>query len=100
VDQLPDFTTVCTRKTRDPQNADLAVLLQLSVLTHLFLATFQAIDANCPTPPAFSSLLPPCRYNLDDKTIASVDCDTERSSDIHYSMKQPLLTPTLTVQVS
>jgi len=89
VDQLPDFTTVCTRK-QDLEMRIWRVLLRLSVSLHE-LGDVQAIDATgFKRHQASRHYVLRVGYNFDDiKTTALVDCDTSVILDIHCSMKQP-----------
>jgi IS5 family transposase len=89
VDELPDFTTVCTRK----QGLEMRiwrVLLRLSASLHEF-GEVQAIDATgFKRHDASRHYVLRVGYNFDDiKTTALVDCDSTAILDVHCSMKQP-----------
>lgn len=89
VAELPDFTTICTRK-QDLEMRIWRVLLRLSVSLH-DLGEGQAIDATgFKRYQASRHYVLRVGYNIDDiKTTALVDCDTSAILDIHCSMKQP-----------
>ncbi|WP_265112520.1 IS5 family transposase [Halosolutus halophilus] len=89
VDQLPDFTTVCTRK-QDLKMRVWRVLLRLSVSLHE-LGDVQAIGATgFKRHQASRHYVLRVGYNFDDiETTALVDCDTSSILDVHCSMKHP-----------
>ena len=89
VDELPDFTTVCTRK-QDLEMRIWRVLLRSSASLHEF-GEVQAIDATgFQRHKASRHYVIRVGYNFDDiKTTALVDCDSTAILDIHCSMKQP-----------
>lgn len=89
VDDLPDFTTVCTRK-QDLEMHIWRVLLRLSVSLH-DLGEVQAIDATgFKRHDASRHDVLRVGYNFDDiKTTALVDCASPALLDVHCSMKQP-----------
>ncbi|MEA5408339.1 IS5 family transposase [Haloarculaceae archaeon H-GB2-1] len=89
VDELPDFTTVCTRK-QDLEMRIWRVLLRSSSSLHEF-GDVQAIDATgFKRHDASRHYVLRVGYNFDDiKTTALVDCDSTAILDVHCSMKQP-----------
>ncbi|WP_327051922.1 IS5 family transposase [Halomicrococcus gelatinilyticus] len=89
VDELPDFTTVCTRK-QDLEMRIWRVLLRSSASLHDF-GKVQAIDATgFKRHDASRHYVLRVGYNFDDiKTTALVDCDSTAILDVHCSMKQP-----------
>ncbi len=89
VDELPDFTTVCTRK-QDLKIRIWRVLLRVSASLHEF-GEVQAIDATgFQRHKASRQYVIRVGYNFDDiKTTALVDCDSTAILDFHCSMKQP-----------
>ena len=89
VAELPDFSTVCTRK-QDLEMRIWRVLLRLSASLH-DLGDAQAIDATgFKRHQASRHYVLRVGYNFDDiKTTALVDCDTSAILDIHCSMIQP-----------
>ena len=89
VDELPDFTTVCTRK-QELKMRIWRVLLQVSASLHEF-GEVQAIDATgFQRHKASRHYVIRVGYNFDDiKTTALVDCDSTAIIDVHFSMKQP-----------
>ncbi|EJN57298.1 IS5 family transposase [Halogranum rubrum] len=89
VDELPDFTTVCTRK-QDLEMRIWRVLLRSSASLHDF-GEVQAIDATgFQRHKASRHYVIRVGYNFDDiKTTALVDCDSTAILDVHCSMKQP-----------
>ncbi|MFB6130448.1 MAG: IS5 family transposase, partial [Salinigranum sp.] len=89
VDELPDFTTVCTRK-QDLEMRIWRVLLRSSASLHEF-GDVQAIDATgFKRHDASRHYVLRVGYNFDDiKTTALVDCDSTAILDVHCSMKQP-----------
>jgi len=88
-DELPDFTTVCTRK-QDLEMRIWRVLLRSSASLHEF-GDVQAIDATgFKRHDASRHYVLRVGYNFDDiKTTALVDCDSTAILDVHCSMKQP-----------
>lgn len=89
VDQLPDFTTICTRK-QDLKMRIWRVSLLLSASLHE-LGDVQVINATgFKRHQASRHYVLRVGHNFDDiKTTALDDCDTSVIIDIHYSMKQP-----------
>ena len=89
VDELPNFTTVCTRK-QDIEMRIWRVLLRSSASLHEF-GDVQAIDATgFKRHDASRHYVLRVGYNFDDtKTTALVDCDSTAILDVHCSMKQP-----------
>ncbi|SEP16148.1 Transposase and inactivated derivatives, IS5 family [Halogranum amylolyticum] len=89
MDELPDFTTVCTRK-QDLEMRIWRVLLRSSASLHEF-GEVQAIDATgFQRHKASRHYVIRVGYNFDDiKTTALVDCDSTAILDVHCSMKQP-----------
>ena len=89
VDELPDFTTVCTNK-QDLKMRIWRVLLRLSASLHDF-GEVQAIDATgFQRHDASRHYVIRVGYNFDDiKTTALVDCDSTATLDVHFSMRQP-----------
>jgi IS5 family transposase len=89
VDELPDFTTVCTRK----QALEMRIwrVLLRSSATHHEFGEVQAIDATgFKRHDASRHYVLRVGYNFDDiKTTALVDCDSTAILDVHCSMKQP-----------
>lgn len=88
-DELPDFTTVCTRK-QDLQMAVWRVLLRLSAGLH-DLGAVQAIDATgYERHSASRHYANRVDYTFEAvKTSALVDCETGAILDVDCSMKQP-----------
>lgn len=88
-DELPDFTTVCTRK-QDLEMRIWRVLLRLSASLHEF-GEVQAIDATgFQRHQASRHYVLRVGYNFDDiKTTALIDCASTAVLDLHFSMKQP-----------
>ena len=89
VDELPDCTTVCTRK-EDLEMQIWRVLLQASASPHEF-GEVQAIDATRFRRHEASRHYVICvGYNFDEiKTTALVDSDSTAIIDVHFSMEQP-----------
>ena len=89
VDELPDFTTVCTRK-QDLEMRIWRVLLRLSAELQES-GDVQAIDATGFDRVAASQhYANRTNYTFKSvKTTALVDCSTSKILDIHCSMKQP-----------
>lgn len=89
VDELPDFTTVCTRK-QDLKMRIWRVLPRVYVSLHKF-GEIQAIDATgFQRHKASRQHVLHVDYNFDDiKMTALLDCDSTAILDVHFSMKQP-----------
>jgi IS5 family transposase len=89
VDELPDFTTVCTRK-QDLEMRLWRVLLRLSAELHE-TGEIQAIDATGMDRVAASQhYAKRTNYTFKAvKTTVLIDCKTGAILDIHCSMKQP-----------
>jgi IS5 family transposase len=89
VDELPDFTTVCTRK-QDLEMRIWRVILRLSAELH-DTGEVQAIDATGMDRVAASQhYAKRTNYTFEAvKTTALIDCKTGAILDIHCSMKQP-----------
>lgn len=89
VDELPDFTTVCTRK-QDLERRIWRLLLRSSASLHEF-GEVQAIDATgFKRHDASRHYVLRVEYNFDDiETTALVDRDSTAIIDVPCSMKQP-----------
>jgi len=89
VDELPDFTTVCTRK-QDLEMRIWRVLLRLSADLH-DTGEVQAIDATgMDRITASQHYAKHTNYTFEAvKTTTLIDCKTGAILDIHCSMKQP-----------
>ena len=89
VDELPDFTTVCTRK-QDLEMRIWRVLQRLSAELH-DTGEIEAIDATGMDRVAASQhYAKRTNYTFEAvKTTALIDCKTGAILDIHCSMKQP-----------
>ena len=89
VDELPYYTTVCTRK-QDLKMRIWRVLLRASASLHVF-GKVQGIDATSfQRHKASRQYVLRVGYNFDDiKMTALVDCDSTAVIDVHFSLKQP-----------